>query len=232
MKLKDLVKSVVQTVFTEATEIKLKEATLADGSKVSFDKLEKTMAINRVAADGTLTPLEDGDFVIDKQTVTVKAGLIEDVKPETPVATTPATAPVIAAVTPPLATPADTAPNAPVAEIGKALPDGTYLDEQDNVIVITKGLVESVTPNMDMTAEKPAGGTTKVTETTVTETKASEYIALAEFDKMRTEFTAQLAEMSKRITDSGIKMVPTETIIIEQPKTKAGKVLARLGYSN
>jgi hypothetical protein len=241
MKLNELVKKAVQSVFAESIEpaIALNESTLADGSKVSFDKLEKGGTINRVADDGTLTPLEDGDFVIDGQNVTIKAGLVDAIKP---VETKPVDkAPVIAAAAPivdPMPAPESTG----AVDIKDLWP--TLLADKTEVYFkgdkaydkdgnpFADGTYESIGHIVEDKSTFTITGGLKV-ETVITDTlkvAASEYIALAEFNKMKTEFNAKLDEMSKKITDSGIKQVPSEVIINEIPKTKTDKVMARLGF--
>lgn len=73
----------------EVVEIKLEEATLEDGTIVSYENLEVGSIINVVNEDGTLTPIADGEWVINDVEVSTVDGAVVEAEAEVEVITEP-----------------------------------------------------------------------------------------------------------------------------------------------
>lgn len=70
---------VIEAEVEVPAEIKLKEVTLEDGTLITFESLEVDQPINVINADGTMSPLADGDYIIEDYNVTVVSGIIANV---------------------------------------------------------------------------------------------------------------------------------------------------------
>jgi hypothetical protein len=237
MKIEELVKKVFIAMSKPNTEIKLEEAVLEDGSKISFDKLEKGAAINRVNPDGSTSPLEDGEFIIGDTVVTVKSGMIEDVKAE------PAEAEVVAPVIEKAETPKETTKEPTKEELKNLVltEEETKLAEDAANLLLAeypwdqcildqkdKGASEEVAAKICGAIRRKGMGAEAEVKPEVkaeTEVKKEEVKASSELDEFKKEINLKLAEMSKQVNSSGLKQIPIEIEVKKGPTTAKDKIL-------